>query len=107
VIGRPRDICSTVGACITRSSTSATTPSTRPRSIWSRAPTVERLTDGGKICRRSQQIGLPEQSGLTVNASRHIEPGRLGPTVEYDLHKVLNKLGMTTREHSDRAVPRG
>jgi hypothetical protein len=50
---------------------------------------------------------LPEQSGLTVNASRHIEPGRLGPTVEYQLHKVLNKLGMTTREHSDRAVPRG
>ena len=107
MIGRPRDLCSTVGACITRSSTSATSPYRRPRSTWSMAPTVERVTDAGKICTRSQQIGLPEQSRLTVNAKRHIEPGRLRPTVEHHLHKVLTKLGMTTREHLDRAQPRG
>jgi hypothetical protein len=71
------------------------------------APTVQRITDGGKICKRSQQIGSPGQSGLTVNATRHIEPGRLEPTVEYHLHKVFTKLGMTTREHLDRALPRG
>jgi hypothetical protein len=71
------------------------------------APTVERFPDGGKICRRSEQIGLPEESGLTVNATRHIEPGRLGPSVEYHRHKVLTKLGMTTREHLDHALPRG
>jgi hypothetical protein len=39
-------------------------------------PTVQRSTDGGKTWRRSQQIGLPEESGLTVNATWHIEPGR-------------------------------
>jgi photosystem II stability/assembly factor-like uncharacterized protein len=39
-------------------------------------PTVQRSTDGGKMWRRSKQIGLPEESGLTLNATWHIEPGR-------------------------------
>jgi photosystem II stability/assembly factor-like uncharacterized protein len=39
-------------------------------------PTVQRSTDGGSTWRRSKQIGLPEESGLTLNATWHIEPGR-------------------------------
>ena len=39
-------------------------------------PTVQRSTDGGKRWTRSRQIGLPEESGLILNATWHIEPGR-------------------------------
>jgi photosystem II stability/assembly factor-like uncharacterized protein len=39
-------------------------------------PTVQRSTDGGETWRRSRQIGLPEESGLTMNAAWHIQPGR-------------------------------
>ena len=38
-------------------------------------PTVQRSADGGKTWRRSRKVGLPEWSGLTVNAAWHIEPG--------------------------------
>jgi photosystem II stability/assembly factor-like uncharacterized protein len=38
-------------------------------------PTVQRSADGGKTWERSKKIGLPEWSGLTVNAAWHIEPG--------------------------------
>ena len=38
-------------------------------------PTVQRSADGGKTWTRSKKIGLPEWSGLTVNAAWHIEPG--------------------------------
>ena len=39
-------------------------------------PTVQRSADGGKTWERSKKIGLPQCSGLTVNAVWHIEPGR-------------------------------
>lgn len=39
-------------------------------------PTVQRSTDGGRRWRRSEKIRLPEDSGLTLNATWHIEPGR-------------------------------
>ncbi|MCW3064898.1 MAG: exo-alpha-sialidase [Solirubrobacterales bacterium] len=39
-------------------------------------PTVQRSTDTGKTWTRSKQIGLPAESGLTLNATWHIEPGR-------------------------------
>ena len=39
-------------------------------------PTVRRSTDGGKTWKRSRKLGLPEDSGLTLNAAWHIEPGR-------------------------------
>ncbi len=38
-------------------------------------PTVQRSADGGKTWQRSKKIRLPEWSGLTVNATWHIEPG--------------------------------
>ena len=38
--------------------------------------TVQRSTDHGRTWRRSRQIGLPEESGLTLGAVWHIEPGR-------------------------------
>ena len=38
-------------------------------------PTVQRSADGGKTWKRSKKIRLPEWSGLTVNATWHIEPG--------------------------------
>jgi photosystem II stability/assembly factor-like uncharacterized protein len=41
-------------------------------------PTVQRSTDSGETWRRSQQIGLPEDSGLTVNATWQVRPGRPG-----------------------------
>jgi photosystem II stability/assembly factor-like uncharacterized protein len=40
-------------------------------------PTVQRSTDGGKTWKRSSKIGLPEWSGLTLNATWHIAPGRV------------------------------
>jgi photosystem II stability/assembly factor-like uncharacterized protein len=39
-------------------------------------PTVQRSADRGRTWRRSKKIGLPEESGLTLNAVWHIEPGR-------------------------------
>src|SRR5260370_280562 len=38
-------------------------------------PTVQRSADGGTTWQRSKKVGLPEWSGLTVNAVWHIEPG--------------------------------
>jgi hypothetical protein len=78
ITGRPRHLCSTAGAFFTRS------VDERDGTVYAAAnhlvygPTVQRSTDGGKTWRRSQQIGLPEQSGLTVNATWYIEPGRPG-----------------------------
>ena len=46
-------------------------------------PTVQRSTDGGKTWRRSRQIGLPEESGLMVNATWHVEPGPEQPGTLY------------------------
>lgn len=40
-------------------------------------PTVQRSTDGGRTWLRSRQLRVPEESGLSVNATWHIEPGRL------------------------------
>jgi photosystem II stability/assembly factor-like uncharacterized protein len=39
-------------------------------------PAVQRSADRGRTWTRSEQIGLPEQSGLILNATWHIEPGR-------------------------------
>jgi photosystem II stability/assembly factor-like uncharacterized protein len=39
-------------------------------------PTVQRSTDLGRTWRRSQKIRLPEEPGLTLNATWHVEPGR-------------------------------
>jgi photosystem II stability/assembly factor-like uncharacterized protein len=39
-------------------------------------PTVQRSMDGGKTWRRSRQISLPAETGLTVEATWHIQPGR-------------------------------
>jgi photosystem II stability/assembly factor-like uncharacterized protein len=38
-------------------------------------PTVQRSTDGGATWSRSQKIGLPEASGMLLEATWHIEPG--------------------------------
>jgi BNR/Asp-box repeat protein len=40
-------------------------------------PTVQRTPDGGRTWRRSRKLGLPEQSGLSLNATWHVEPGPL------------------------------
>jgi photosystem II stability/assembly factor-like uncharacterized protein len=39
-------------------------------------PTVQRSSDGGRTWKRSQKVGLPDESELTLNATWHIEPGR-------------------------------
>jgi photosystem II stability/assembly factor-like uncharacterized protein len=39
-------------------------------------PTVQRSSDTGKTWTRSNKIGLPVESGLTLNATWHIQPGR-------------------------------
>jgi photosystem II stability/assembly factor-like uncharacterized protein len=39
-------------------------------------PTVQRSTDRGRTWRRSRKIGLPEESGLALEAVWHVEPGR-------------------------------
>jgi photosystem II stability/assembly factor-like uncharacterized protein len=38
--------------------------------------TVHRSTDGGRTWSRSEGIGLPESSGLTLEKTWHVEPGR-------------------------------
>jgi photosystem II stability/assembly factor-like uncharacterized protein len=38
-------------------------------------PTVQRSTDGARTWRRSKKIGLPVESGLTLQATWHVEPG--------------------------------
>jgi sortilin (neurotensin receptor 3) len=38
-------------------------------------PTVQRSTNDGGTWTRSTKIGLPEESGLTLNATWHVEPG--------------------------------
>ena len=38
-------------------------------------PTVQRSTDRGKTWTRSRKVGLPQESGRTLNATWHIEPG--------------------------------
>src|SRR5262245_57394228 len=37
--------------------------------------TVHRSTDGGETWERSEQIGLPEESGLTLEKLWHLRPG--------------------------------
>jgi photosystem II stability/assembly factor-like uncharacterized protein len=39
-------------------------------------PTVQHSSDGGKTWKRSEQLRLPEESGLVVNAGWHVAPGR-------------------------------
>jgi len=39
---------------------------------------VQRSGNGGRTWKRSQKIGLPEESGLTLDAVWHVEPGRSG-----------------------------
>src|SRR4051794_23368489 len=38
--------------------------------------TVQRSADAGRTWARSQKIGLPVESGLTLEAAWHVEPGR-------------------------------
>src|SRR5919204_921604 len=38
--------------------------------------TVQRSTDGGKTWARSEGLGLPEESGLKLEKTWHVEPGR-------------------------------
>src|SRR5919197_1508961 len=38
--------------------------------------TVHRSGDGGRTWERSEGIGLPEDSGLTLEKTWHVEPGR-------------------------------
>src|ERR671934_163143 len=38
--------------------------------------TVHRSSDGGRTWERSEGIGLPEDSGLTLEKTWHVEPGR-------------------------------
>ncbi len=42
---------------------------------WVYGPTVHRSTDGGASWERAEEIGLPEESGLTLEKSWHVEPG--------------------------------
>jgi photosystem II stability/assembly factor-like uncharacterized protein len=40
--------------------------------------TVHRSTDGGASWERAEELGLPEESGLKLNATWHVEPGENG-----------------------------
>jgi photosystem II stability/assembly factor-like uncharacterized protein len=40
--------------------------------------TVHRSSDLGQTWERAEELGLPEESGLTLNATWHVEPGKLG-----------------------------
>ena len=53
--------------------------------------------------RRSPQFARDGLSNAEIGARLFISPR----TVEYHLHKVFTKLGISTREHLDRVVPGG
>ena len=40
---------------------------------------VQRTTDGGETWERAEELGLPEESGLTLNAAWHVRPDGLAP----------------------------
>ncbi len=42
---------------------------------WVYGATVQRSTDEGKTWERAEQLGLPEDSGLKLEAAWHLEPG--------------------------------
>jgi hypothetical protein len=42
------------------------------------SPTVQRSSDLGKSWKRSEQVGLPEESGLKLQRLWHVEPGHNG-----------------------------
>lgn len=42
---------------------------------WAYGPTVHRSTDRGKTWERSESLGLPEESGLKLERTWHVEPG--------------------------------
>ncbi len=42
---------------------------------WVYGGSFHRSTDGGKSWERSEQLGLPEESDLKLNATWHVEPG--------------------------------
>jgi photosystem II stability/assembly factor-like uncharacterized protein len=42
---------------------------------WVYGGTVQRSTDGGKTWDRSENLGLPEESGLKLEKTWHVEPG--------------------------------
>jgi photosystem II stability/assembly factor-like uncharacterized protein len=43
---------------------------------WAYGPTTHRSSDGGSTWERAEEIGLPESSGLTLEKTWHVEPGR-------------------------------
>ncbi len=45
---------------------------------WVYGGTVQRSSDGGKTWERSEGLGLPEDSGLTLEKTWHVEPGGNG-----------------------------
>jgi photosystem II stability/assembly factor-like uncharacterized protein len=45
---------------------------------WVYGGNVHRSSDGGKNWERTENLGLPEESGLKLNATWHVEPGRDG-----------------------------
>jgi hypothetical protein len=69
-------------------------------------PTVQRSGDGGRTWIRSQKIGLPAESGITLNAVWHVGPGRpahgSAPPAE-GLPEVRRQLA---RGQLHRALPR-
>ena len=42
---------------------------------WVYGGTVQRSTDGGATWERSEGLGLPEESGLKLASTWHLEPG--------------------------------
>src|SRR5437764_15406906 len=45
---------------------------------WVYGGNVHRSSDGGKTWERTENLGLPEESELKLNATWHVEPGRDG-----------------------------
>jgi DNA-binding CsgD family transcriptional regulator len=78
------------------------------RELMATGETARKRTDETRDDLTAQEVQIAQfaRDGLTnaeIGARLFVSPR----TVEYHLHKVFSKLGITTREHLDRVLPVG
>ena len=55
--------------------------------------TVHRSDDRGETWARSEDLGLPEKTGLTLERTWHVEPGRDGEAIDFGVYGQVERPG--------------